>query len=152
MFLLIYSERDHCHETTCFEGPHIPGRRIHISIQLNLSWKTTCLEKPCFYGNGAIFQDKFYCSRKTNFGVSFMLWAVEYITVVKLSLSDKLPEAVNDQFQTKAAHALSLTIYFQTRLLPWLTTMSCFFTLDASMLITLEPASIDTGCSVAAAL
>ncbi len=42
-------------ETTCFGGPHTPGRRSHNSMQLNLSPKTTCLERPYFYG--AVFQD-----------------------------------------------------------------------------------------------
>ncbi len=42
--------RDHCYETTCLERSDIPGRRSYISIELNLSPKTTCLERPHIYG------------------------------------------------------------------------------------------------------
>ena len=44
--------RDHCHERPPIsyqEIPHISGRRCYISIQLNLSPKTTCLQRPLFY-------------------------------------------------------------------------------------------------------
>ena len=53
--------RDNCHERAYLEGPHTPGRRSHISMQLNLSTKTTCLERLYFMANGAVFQDRFYC-------------------------------------------------------------------------------------------
>ncbi len=41
--------RDLPRGTTCFEGPHTPSGRSHISMQLNMSPKTTCLERPYFY-------------------------------------------------------------------------------------------------------
>ena len=37
-------------ETTCLEGPQSPVRRSHISLQLNLSPKITCFERPYLYG------------------------------------------------------------------------------------------------------
>ena len=54
-------ERPLLWETTCIEGPHIPGRRSHISVWWNLSPKTTFLEKPYFLANWVVFQDRFYC-------------------------------------------------------------------------------------------
>ncbi len=59
----MYVDRHHClrrlrdlpletviHEHV--EGSHIHGRRtyMYISVQLNLSSKTSCLERPHFYG------------------------------------------------------------------------------------------------------
>ncbi len=40
--------RDHCYDrpSVCLERPHILGRRSHIPVLLNLSAKTTCLERP----------------------------------------------------------------------------------------------------------
>ncbi len=37
-------------EITCLEGPLLWGRKSHISMQMNLSPKTICLENPQFYG------------------------------------------------------------------------------------------------------
>ncbi len=42
--------RDHCHERPPVLKDHNPGRRSYISMQLNLSPKSTCLERPYFYG------------------------------------------------------------------------------------------------------
>ena len=41
--------RDHCHETTCLETPHIPSRRSYILMEVNLSLKNARLERPHFY-------------------------------------------------------------------------------------------------------
>ncbi len=37
-------------ETTCLEGPPVWGRKSHIPVYMNLSPKTTCLERPYFCG------------------------------------------------------------------------------------------------------
>ncbi len=36
--------------------------RSQISVQLNLSPKATCPERPFFTNNGEVFQDMFYCN------------------------------------------------------------------------------------------
>ncbi len=59
--------RDLCHNNTCLEGPLVFGRRSHISMWMNLSSKTTCLERQYFLWpiiNGAVFHfpDRLYCT------------------------------------------------------------------------------------------
>ncbi len=60
-------ERPLVSETPCLEGPY-PGRMSHISMQRLLSPKTIvlclldCLRDHSFMTNGAIFQNRFYCS------------------------------------------------------------------------------------------
>ncbi len=43
--------KDHCHERPPVLKDHayIPGKRSHISMQMKLSPKPTCLERPYFH-------------------------------------------------------------------------------------------------------
>ncbi len=50
-------------ETTCLEGPPVYGRKSYIQCRWICHQKTTCLGRPSyFYGHGAVFQDRLYCS------------------------------------------------------------------------------------------
>ncbi len=49
-------------ETTNLEWPAIPVWSFQPFTILNMSPKTTCLERPHFYANGKVFHDRFYCT------------------------------------------------------------------------------------------
>ncbi len=40
----------HCHETTCLEGPLVFGKKPYVSMQINLSPETICLQRTYCYG------------------------------------------------------------------------------------------------------
>ncbi len=50
-------------QTTCLEGPHIPGRSSHMSMYLNLAVKKKLpvLRGHIFAANRVVFHDRFYC-------------------------------------------------------------------------------------------
>ena len=81
--------RDHCHETTCLERPNIG--RIYISLQLNLSPETMCLESQIFAANWVVLQDRFYCigyhlpDSKCNIGL-----ITNYLSPTAPNISSKL--------------------------------------------------------------